>query len=204
MYNPPLFVESRDEVLWQLIRSHPLATLLSVENGEIEGTHLPMFLDAEKNTLRAHLARANSHWQKLDGKVALAIFHGPEHYISPSWYPSKTEHGKVVPTWNYTVVHIRGVVSVHHDAEFIHANVTELTAHNEARIGSDWKVSDAPEDFIRAQIRAIVGIELAIQSVEGKLKLSQNRLPADREGVIQKLDALATDTSLAMSRLMRR
>ena len=203
MYSPPLFRESRSEVLWEIVREHPLATLLSTHDGEMDCTHLPMFLDTSTQTLRAHMARANEHWQRLDGESALAILHGPEHYISPSWYPSKAEHGKVVPTWNYVAVHVRGRITVHEDTDFLLKNVTELTDHNERRLGTDWKVSDAPEEFIRGQARAIVGIEMAIRSIEGKFKLSQNRAPQDRAAVVGQLESLATPTSLEMARLMK-
>ena len=203
MYTPALFTENRREVLHEIVRQHPLATLLSIHDGDIECTHLPMFLDPSGKSLRAHMARANEHWKILDQRQALAIFHGPEHYISPSWYPSKQEHGRVVPTWNYVVVHVRGRVTVHDDADFLLSNVTELTDHNERRLGTKWQVADAPQEFIQNQTQAIVGIELAIENIEGKFKLSQNRAPQDREAVIRQLEALGTDTSKAMSRIMR-
>jgi transcriptional regulator len=198
MYVPPHFSETRPEVLHALIRQFPLATLLSGTGATIECSHVPLFLDAEKQVLRGHLARANSHWQTLDGAEALAIFHGPSHYVTPSWYPSKQENGKVVPTWNYVVAHVRGRVQIVEDGEFLLHNVAELTSQQELERDDPWAVSDAPSDYIHGLTRAIVGLRLEISSIEGKWKLSQNRPLADRAGVRDGLAKLGTGGSLAM------
>ncbi len=139
----------------------------------------------EGSSILAHMARANPQWRDLAGGApALVIASGPEAYVSPSWYPSKAEHGRVVPTWNYLAVHLTGTVQVHDDPEWVRALVTRLTAHHEAGRPEPWQVADAPPDFIDAQLRAIVGIELLVARVEAKAKLSQNRLEPDRLGVI--------------------
>src|SRR5215813_10277190 len=122
MYTPALFVEERLDVLHDLIRRHPFATMISAKDGDVYASHLPMVLDTASNVLRGHMARANQHWETLDGTEALAIFHGPQHYISPSWYPSKQEHGNVVPTWNYIAVHVTGRMRVSDDFEFLLRN----------------------------------------------------------------------------------
>lgn len=200
MYTPPHFSEIRPEELHALIRQSPLATLVG---GDLECSHLPLFLDVKNQVLRGHLARANPHWRKLADTDALAIFHGPEHYISPSWYPAKQELGKVAPTWNYVVVHVRGPVRVIEDPEFILDNVTELTAQQESEFAEPWAVSDAPPDFIEGMARAIIGIQMQIATIEGKWKLNQNRTAADRDGVRQGLAKLGTGRSLAMLQAMK-
>lgn len=141
--------------------------------------------------LRAHLARGNKQLDALrEGAEALVVFQGPECYVTPSWYPSKAEHGKVVPTWNFAMVQVRGKPQVFDDATWVRAQIDEMTNNHERQRQRPWKVSDAPEDFIAAQLKAIVGIEISINSIEGKWKVSQNRLPADRQGVI---DGLRTE-----------
>ena len=141
--------------------------------------------------LRAHLARGNKQLDALrEGAEALVVFQGPECYVTPSWYPSKAENGKVVPTWNFAMVQARGTSQVFDDADWVRAQIDEMTNHHESQRERPWKVSDAPDDFIAAQLKAIVGIEIPIHSIEGKWKVSQNRLPADRQGVI---DGLRTE-----------
>src|SRR5579885_1890699 len=171
-----------------------------------EASHIPMFLDPEPapfGTLRAHVARANGQAREFEpGMPALAIFTGPHHYISPSWYPSKTEHGRVVPTWNYVVVHARGPLQVIHDPHWLKRNVSELTAAHEAGFANPWKVSDAPADFIDNLVNAIVGIEIPIATLEGKCKASQNRPEADRLGVIAGLRELKTPEADRMAEIV--
>jgi len=151
-------------------------------DGSPDVTFLPVIW--RESTLVGHLALANRHHRRIiDGSVALAVVTGPDAYVSPSAYPSKAEHGKVVPTWNYSVVQIRGVVRVIRDVEWLRTLVTELTVCHEGRRDRPWAVSDAPADFIDAQLRAIIGVELTVTSVEAKAKLSQNRSDADRAGV---------------------
>ncbi|MBK5295055.1 MAG: FMN-binding negative transcriptional regulator [Acidobacteriia bacterium] len=192
MYNPASFVEARLEVLAVAIERHPLAALVTLgPAARISASHLPLlFYPAEgpMGTLRGHMARANPQWiDHVPGSEALAIFAGPQHYISPNWYPSKKEHGKVVPTWNYVVVHARGQVTFPQDPQWLLANVTALTDAQEKHSEDAWKVSDAPADFIGGLLRAIVGIELRITSLEGKWKASQNRPEEDRRGVMAAL-----------------
>ncbi|HUC32326.1 MAG TPA: FMN-binding negative transcriptional regulator [Ilumatobacteraceae bacterium] len=138
----------------------------------------------------AHMARANPHWREIaDGTPGLLIVGGPEAYISPSWYASKAEHGRVVPTWNYLAVHLSGSVTIRPESEWVRALVTDLTEHHERDRVDRWHVTDAPDEFIDAQLKAIVGVEMLVERVEGKAKLSQNRTDADRRGVVAGLGA---------------
>jgi transcriptional regulator len=203
MYTPALFREDRIEVLSELIRRYPLATLVTVGVSGIEANHAPLLYDPEPapfGTLRGHLARANPQW-RLDRPEfgALAVFQGPQAYVSPSFYPSKQEHGKVVPTWNYAVVHAHATVTIHEDAEWLRGFVTRLTEVQEAAFADPWQVSDAPPDYIEELLKGIVGIELHIHKLEGKWKASQNRALEDRLGVIENLDT----NSIEMARIMR-
>lgn len=201
MYNPAHFVESRPEVLRALVERYPLATLVSSGGEELCVTHLPLlYCGDERIVLRGHMARANHHWRDHAGSEALAIFHGPQHYVSPSWYPSKTEHGKVVPTWNYVTVHVRGALQFIHDTAWLLENVRALTNAQERHQPQPWSVDDAPKDYIDKLLSAIVGVELRVTSIEGKWKVSQNRPPEDREGVIA---ALESRGALDMARLVR-
>jgi len=187
MYQPPLFREDRLEVMHGLIRAHPFATLVTLEAGALSANHLPMILHPKlsaNGTLHGHMARANPLWQNRDGGVdALAIFHGPQQYITPSWYPSKKEHGKVVPTWNYAVVHAHGPLTTIEDPAWLRAHLEALTGQQEGGRPVPWFVSDAPDDFIAHQLKGIVGFELTIGRIEGKWKVSQNRDERDRTGV---------------------
>jgi transcriptional regulator len=148
--------------------------------------HIPLMLHQATDgqiTMRGHVARANPIWSAANGKAVLAVFQGPHAYISPSWYASKAEHGKVVPTWNYAVVHVHGVLTAIDDFAWFHAHASAMTERNEASVGKSWKVTDAPDDYIRNTARAIVGIEIAVERIEGKWKMSQNRSAADRASV---------------------
>lgn len=190
LYNPPLFRETRPEILHAAIRAHPLAHLVSAHEGEVIATPVPLLLETTGQTPRliGHLARANPYARARPGR-ALAIFSGPEAYITPSWYAAKREHGKVVPTWNYVVVHVRGALTWLDDAAEIRRVVEALTAAHEGKRPAPWAVSDAPADFIADQLKAIVGFALSIEEIEGKWKMSQNRPAADRAGVIAGLRA---------------
>ncbi len=204
MYNPaPFPIESRDEIL-QFIANYPLGLLISASRqGEIHATHAPMLLNRQGTSLRCHLARANDHWRQIEQAASvLVVFAGADHYVSPSWYPSKAEHGKVVPTWNYSAVHVRGNGRIFDGTELLDF-VTQLTDSNEAAIQSGWKVSDAPVEYIQNLSRAIVGIEIRITSMEGKRKLSQNRPVWDQKGVIAGLDGLDTPAAADLARDMR-
>lgn len=151
----------------------------------------------------AHLAKANPHWRDLDGRRALVIVGGPETYVSPSWYPSKSEHGRVVPTWNYLAVHLTGTVTVHREEAWLRAMVTELTDRHEGRRAEPWTVADAPTEYVDGLLQAIVGVELAVERVEGKAKLSQNRPEPDRLGVIAGLDDTGDAAASAVADAMR-
>lgn len=204
MYNPaPFPIESRDE-LFQFIAKYPLGLLISAsKDGEIQATHAPMLLSSEGTSLRCHLARANGHWREIEQAASvLVVFAGADHYVSPSWYPSKAEHGKVVPTWNYSAVHARGKASLFEGTDLIQF-VTQLTEFSEAAIQSGWKVSDAPAEYIQNLSRAIVGIDIEITAIEGKRKLSQNRPVWDQKGVITGLDGLDTPAASDVARDMR-
>jgi transcriptional regulator len=155
-------------------------------DGYPEATLLPLVW--HDDVVLAHMARPNTHWTRIaDGAPVLVICAGPDGYVSPSWYSSKAEHGKVVPTWNYTSVHLRGTAHVHDDPEWLRDQVTRLTSHHEHHRSAPWHVTDAPRTFIDGQLRGIIGIEIKVQHVEAKAKLSQNRSPADRAGVIDGL-----------------
>lgn len=209
MYNPSQFAEKRPEVLAETIAQHPLASLITVgRDGNIVASHIPLLLDPADGplgTLRGHMARANSQWQETaPDSEALAIFRGPQHYISPNWYPTKSEHGKVVPTWNYVVVHARGRIRFPDDPTWLLRNVSALTDHQERGVETPWRVTDAPPDYTQGLLRAIVGVELEITHLEGKWKVSQNRGEADRQGVISGLRATSTDVGSAMATLVDR
>ncbi len=189
LYQPAAFKEARPEVLHPLIRSARLATLIS--NGP-EGlpdiTHLPLVLEAghgPQGTLYGHVARANPHWQRLAqaGRV-VAVFTGAEAYVSPNFYPSKAEHHRVVPTWNYEAVHAVGSIEIIEAPEELLNLVTRLTEQSERLQPRPWQVREAPADFVYGQLRGIVGLALRIESLVGKRKLSQNRDAADRDGAI--------------------
>jgi len=187
MYLPAHFREERIEALHGFIRRHGFATLVTLRADGLAADHLPLLLDPAAGpwgTLRGHVARANPLWQahRPDAEV-LAIFHGPHAYVTPSWYATKAESGKVVPTWNYAAVHARGSLRTIDDADWLRRLVTELTEVHEAAFERPWHVSDAPAEFIDSMLKAIVGIEIPISRLEGKWKVSQNRPAADRSGV---------------------
>ncbi|MDR2992092.1 MAG: FMN-binding negative transcriptional regulator [Burkholderiaceae bacterium] len=206
MYLPPAFQLDDLDSLHAVMRGCPLATLVTRSGDKIVADHIPFLLDAasgDKGVLRGHVARANPLWQAHPGGMeALVIFTGPDHYVTPSWYATKRETGKVVPTWNYVAIHAYGPLRVCDDPAWLRRQLDELTALHEAGRASPWAVSDAPADFIAQQMQAIVGIEIAITRLEGKRKISQNRSRADREGVVAGLAAGHGDKAQAMSRLV--
>lgn len=190
MHCPSIFREERLDVLHGLITAHPLATLFTAGSDGLIANLIPFTLHSggEHWILRAHLARGNKQLDALrETAEALVVFQGPQCYVTPSWYPSKAEHGKVVPTWNYAVVQVRGKPLVIDDAAWVQAQVAQLTEYLEKRRAQPWKVSDAPDDFIATQLKGIVGVEIPVLSIEGKWKVSQNRLAEDRHGVISGL-----------------
>ncbi len=158
---------------------------------------------SERGTLRGHVAKANQFWKNFDASVeVLAIFQGPHHYISPTWYPSKKEHGKVVPTWNYAVVHAYGPVRVFEDADWLFEHLQALTSRHEADRDHPWAVTDAPDDYVARALRGIVGFEFPITRMEGKWKFSQNRAEKDREGVVQGLKIEGSPSSIQVADLI--
>jgi len=188
MYQPPAFREDRLEVQHELIRAHPLGLLITAGPAGLLANPFPFLLDADGTplgTLRLHIARANPHWREFDAiDECLVVFQGLQDYVTPSWYATKRETGKVVPTWNYAMVHVWGRPRIVNDAVWLRRQLDDLTASREAKREAPWKVDDAPADFVAQQMRAIVGIEIPIGRIEGKWKMSQNRPEADRAGVI--------------------
>lgn len=196
MYLPAAFREERVEILQALMHAYPLATLVSAAGGQADADHIPLLLEPSESpggVLRGHVARANPLWRLQAGTELLVIFQGPQHYVSPSWYASKAESGKVVPTWNYLVVHARGRLQVHDDPLWVRGLVSRLTAVQEARFAQPWAVEDAPGEYLDRMLGAIVGIEIPVLSLVGKWKNSQNRQPADRGGVERGLRAAGGD-----------
>lgn len=200
MYQLPAFREERLEILHALIRAHPLATLITAGTGGLIANLVPFTLaDTNgKGTLRAHIAKANPQIDALKaGAETLVVFHGPEAYITPSWYASKKEHGRVVPTWNYAVVQVRGIPCVIDAPAWLRGQIDALTSGQEDHRPEPWKVTDAPEEFIEGQLRAIIGIEIPILTIDGKWKVSQNRSAADRQGVYEGLQVEGINEDMA-------
>lgn len=205
MYLPPHFAEDRVDVLHEVIRASRVATLVSAGKDGLVASHVPLLLDpapAPYGTLLGHLARANPQCG-ADGAEALAMFLGPEAYVSPSWYATKRETGKVVPTWNYVAIHASGTLRFFDDPARLLALVSRLTDHHEGRRDADrWSVADAPPDYIRGQLKGIVGFELPIARLEGKWKMSQNRTAPDRAGASAGLAREGGEREQAVSRLI--
>ncbi len=191
MYLPPDFKEERVPVMHEAIRTAALGTLVTLGEAGLEASHVPMLIDPEPapyGTLTGHVSRANPQWRRSAADVqALAIFPGPDAYISPAWYATKRQSGKVVPTWNYVAIHAYGALRFFEDAERLLRLVTRLTETHEAGRPEPWAVSDAPAEFVRGMLKGIVGFELPIVRLEGKWKMSQNRPAEDRSGVIDGL-----------------
>jgi len=205
MYLPAHFAEPRLEVLHEALRGASLFTLVTGGPAGLDASHLPMLLEAGPSgapgRLIGHVARANPQWNATpDGAAALAIVLGPDAYVTPSWYPSKAEHGKVVPTWNYLAIHAHGTVRFFHERDRLLEVVTRLTERQERPRAHPWKVGDAPPDYVDGMLKAIVGVELTITRLEGKWKASQNRSAADRAGVAEGLSRQGAE---AMARLVR-
>jgi transcriptional regulator len=206
MYQPPHFREERLEVQHELIRSHPLGMLVTLGSAGLVANPLPFWLDASASslgTLRAHLSRANTQWRDFDStREALVIFQSIEAYVTPSWYETKRETGKVVPTWNYAVVQAYGAMKVVDDPAWLMRQITEMTQGQEARQTEPWSVEDAPATFVAAQLKGIVGVEIDITRIEGKWKVSQNRPEADRPGVAEGLRTSEDDAARRMADLV--
>ena len=203
MYLPAHFEQHEPEALHGLMREHPLATLVTVGAQGPTADHIPLEFDAATQRARGHAARANPLWRDAAGQAVLAVFCGPQAYITPSWYPGKATTHKVVPTWNYTVVHAHGVLQAVEDAPWLHDLVTRLTQHHESPRAQPWAVSDAPEDYVQQMLRAIVGIQIPVDRLIGKWKVSQNRSTADRLGMARGLaEEAGNPQAAAMARLV--
>jgi transcriptional regulator len=215
MYMPLQFEEANVEVLHYLIGEHPLGALVTVTQQGLDADHIPFLIHAEPapyGTLHGHVARANPLWRdgsndpvppRVSKTNALVVFQGPQAFVSPSWYPTKQETGKVVPTWNYVVVHAHGSLRFVDDPVWVRAHLEELTAQHEGHRDAPWKVTDAPDDYVEKMAAAVVGIEISIARLVGKWKVSQNRPPHDRDGVVQGLLGERTPAASIMADLVK-
>lgn len=207
MYIPKHFEQPSIEAMHELMVASPFVTLVTLGTDGLCGNHIPMELHKEPQpygTLVGHVARANPVWQISNGKEAMVIFQGPNAYITPSWYPSKAETGKVVPTWNYAVVHAHGIVRVINDPQWVKAHIEKLTNHQEASFAHPWAVSDAPSDYTEKLFGGVVGIEIAITKLVGKWKVSQNRPEPDKAGVVTGLRSLGISEASQMAEFVER
>lgn len=206
MYIPKQFEEPRVDVMHELIRARPLATLVTMSSNGLNANHIPFHLvesPAPFGALQGHVARANPILGDFENNTeVLAVFHGPDTYITPSWYATKKETGKVVPTWNYAVVHAYGYVRVVDDVSWLRAQIEALTNHNESSFSKPWAVSDAPREFTEKLIGNIVGFEMVITRLSGKWKVSQNQPQQNQASVIEGLKASGQQESLAMAVLV--
>ena len=205
MFQPAAFQEDDVQEMHAVMRAHPFATLVSQATGALTADHVPLVLHDEGShgTLHGHLARANPlvRAEAAHGSEALVVFQGPQGYVTPSWYASKREHGKVVPTWNYVAVHARGALSFHRDTEWMMRHLEALTAQHESHRELPWAVSDAPANYVERMLRGLVGFEIPIESLEGTWKMSQNKSAADREGVERGLRPTGEE-GMAVARLV--
>lgn len=211
MYLPPAFAVTDEPEIEAFVDAAAAADLVTFDGGKPVASLIPVIWDRSEpgpgghGRLLGHLARANPQWQTIaPGSQALAIVHGPQAYVSPSWYPAKARHGRVVPTWNYVTVHLTGQPTVHDDPEWLSEVVTRLTDRHEQPRPQPWAVTDAPPDYLNGQLRAIVGIEVAVATVEGKRKLSQNRSAEDQAGVVTGLRGEPGPGPAAIADLMAR
>lgn len=205
MYLPQHFEQTDRAQLAALMAAHPLATLVTRAGDSFTADHIPLIYDpsqGEHGLLRGHVARVNPLWRDAAGHEVLAVFGGAQAYITPSWYPSKAATAKVVPTWNYVVVHAHGKLRAIEDAAWLHGLVSELTQGQEGARAHPWRVSDAPDDYVRQMLRAIVGIEIPLRAIVGKWKVTQNRGEADRLGVAAGLSGEPGDNAAAMAALV--
>lgn len=206
MYLPEVFEERDVVTLHRTIEAHPLGALVVATAGGLDANHIPFLIDAEPapfGSLHGHVARANPVWRELDGMPALVIFQGPQQFITPSWYPTKQQTGRVVPTWNYVVVHAHGRARVIDDRTQVRAHLERLTDRHEQPRQNPWKVTDAPDDFIDKMASAVVGVEMTIERLVGKWKVSQNRTTPDREGVVNGLMQDGSPAARVMADLVR-
>ncbi len=202
MYIPKSFEVTDVAVMQQLIRDYPLATLISQHAEVINANHIPLMLFSEPQPLgclQGHVARSNSLLSELlENPEVLVIFQGVQSYISPSWYPSKQEKHQVVPTWNYTAVHAHGRVQIIQDAPWLKNHLAAMTTQQESVFTNPWKLTDAPVDYVEKMLNAIVGIEIHLTKLQGKWKVSQNRMSQDQQGVIEGLQELGHQEMAAL------
>ena len=205
MYLPKHFVADDQDLLAQLIKEYPLATIVGSLNNQLEVNHLPLMLSPDKKKLHGHIARMNPLMKIAQSSetAVTAIFHGPNAYVTPAWYPSKKESGKVVPTWNYAVVHVQGHIKLIEDAQWLRNHVSQMTNIHEPIYQSNWKLDDAPEDYVQTMLKAIIGIVIEVESLVGKFKLSQNRPPEDYDAVVKELEKSPQEMFQAMRKYMK-
>lgn len=205
MYLPKHFLVEDPAILGQLISEHPLATIIGNLDGQLEINHLPLMLSEDKSKLYGHIARSNP-LTKVAGSAntaVTAIFNGPNAYVTPTWYPSKQESGKVVPTWNYAVVHAQGSIKLIDDPAWLRSHVAQMTNIHEPTYQSTRKLDDAPEEYVQMMLKAIIGIELTVNSLVGKFKLSQNRPAQDYEAVVKQLEKSPREALQEMLQYMK-
>jgi transcriptional regulator len=206
MYQPEDFRVDDVPQMHALMRARPFAALISSGPTGLYATHMPTVLKDEGpfGVVECHVARANPHWKELaESSEVLMLFQGADGYVTPNWYPSKAQHGKVVPTWNYAIVHAYGRPEVMNDQAWLRRHVAELSAQQEAHERTPWSLTDAPERYVGVMLRGIVGIRLAVTRLEGKWKMSQNREPQDRAGVVQGFAARAEGDDLELAEMVR-
>lgn len=203
MYLPKAFEESRTEVLHAFVRAHPLAAIVMHVDGELCADHIPLILQphrAPNGLLLGHVARANPLWLRAgDGAACLAVFRGVDHYISPNGYATKAQTGKVVPTWNYETVHVNGTIRAIDDRAWLRGFLETLTQEHERTQPRPWRIDDAPADYVETMLGAIVGIEITVQRMTGKAKLSQNQPAENRRSLVAALRSAGDSASTAMA-----
>jgi transcriptional regulator len=207
MHTPKHFEEPRIEVLRDLIRKQSLSTLVIMGSKGLNANHIPLYLSEARGpmgTLRGHVSRSNPVWKDVDLSVeALAIFSGPDAYITPNWYATKRDTGQAVPTWNYVVAHAHGPLRVVEDPAWLRSHLEGLTGHKESGFPEPWTMADAPADSIARLLGGIVGLEIEVSRIEGKWKVSQNQPESNRKGVIAGLEARGEAQALAVAALVR-
>ena len=205
MYLPKHFSVDDPALLAQLIAEYPLATIVGSLENQLEVNHLPLMLSSDRTKLYGHIARVNP-LVKVAGSSntsVTAIFNGPQAYVTPAWYPSKKETGKVVPTWNYAVVHAQGNIKLIEDAQWLRSHVAQMTNIHEPTYQSSWKLDDAPEDYVQMMLKAIIGIEIEVKSLVGKFKLSQNRPAQDYAAVVETIEKSPQEVLQEMRKYMK-
>lgn len=205
MYLPKHFLVEDPAILGQLISEYPLATIVGNLDGHFEVNHLPLMLSEDNSKLYGHVARTNplTKVAQNDSPSVTAIFNGPNAYVTPSWYPTKQETGKVVPTWNYAVVHAEGSIKLIDDPDWLRSHVAQMTDIHEPTYQSTWKLADAPEEYVQMMLKAIIGIEIDIQSLIGKFKLSQNQPAQNYDAVLKQLEKSPQEALQEMLQFMK-